>query len=53
MEENGILKPVTLVPKLEHQWEHGGEILTHSEILRQWTSLYFRPFSNLIRGKYY
>lgn len=51
MEENGILKPVTLVPKLEFQWEHGGEILTHSEILRQWTSLYFRPFSNLIRAR--
>lgn len=41
---------MSVVPKLEFQWEHGGEIITKSEILRQWTTLFFRPFSSLLRG---
>ncbi|GLV32446.1 hypothetical protein CBL_00845 [Carabus blaptoides fortunei] len=47
--ENGVFSPVTLVPKLEFQWEYGGELVTKSEVLRQWTTLYFRPFSRLLR----
>lgn len=35
---------------MEYQLEFGGSIASKSELSREWTSLFFRPFSKLYRG---
>ncbi|KAL3268592.1 hypothetical protein HHI36_007700 [Cryptolaemus montrouzieri] len=45
----GVLQPVVVIPKIELQLEYGANIPTKSELSREWTSLFFRPFSNLYR----
>ncbi|XP_044753470.1 little elongation complex subunit 2-like [Coccinella septempunctata] len=43
------LQPVIIKPKVELQLQYGANIPTKSELSREWTSLFFRPFSNLYR----
>ncbi|XP_076251590.1 uncharacterized protein LOC143190894 isoform X1 [Rhynchophorus ferrugineus] len=47
--EQGSLQPVILKPKLETQLNYGAKIPSKSELAREWTSLFFIPFSNLYR----
>ncbi|XP_022917698.1 uncharacterized protein [Onthophagus taurus] len=47
--ENNVLQPISLHVKLEHQPEFGGGILTKTELISQWVSLFFRPYSQLCR----
>lgn len=47
--EDGSLQPVTVIPKLEFQLEYGARIPTKSELVKQWTSIFFRPYSCLYR----
>ncbi|KAF2880289.1 hypothetical protein ILUMI_25885 [Ignelater luminosus] len=42
-------RSVTILPKLELQLELGANIATKQEVIREWTSLFFRPFSHLYR----
>ncbi|KAF5272131.1 hypothetical protein FQA39_LY01213 [Lamprigera yunnana] len=46
---DGNQRPITLVPKMEHQLEYGAALATKSELMRQWCDLFFRPFSHLYR----
>lgn len=36
---------------MEYQLDFGGSVASKSELSREWTSLFFRPFSKLYRGK--
>ncbi|XP_066157895.1 uncharacterized protein [Euwallacea fornicatus] len=47
--ENGALQPLILRPKLEHQLKFGARIPSKEELAKDWTSLFFTPFSNLYR----
>ncbi|XP_025834381.1 little elongation complex subunit 2 isoform X2 [Agrilus planipennis] len=47
--ENNTLQPVVVAPKLEYQLGYGAEEPTKSELSNLWTSLFFRPYSNLHR----
>ncbi|XP_060528734.1 uncharacterized protein LOC132703476 isoform X2 [Cylas formicarius] len=47
--ENNTLQPVILYPKLEMQLNFGANIPSKSELAREWTSLFFTPYSNLYR----
>ncbi|KAK4876435.1 hypothetical protein RN001_012857 [Aquatica leii] len=46
---DGKTRPVVLLPKVEYQLEHGANIATKTELVKQWTDLLFRPFSHLYR----
>lgn len=55
MEESPLatkpLQPVIVLPKIEYQLEYGVSIPTKTELSREWTSLFFRPFSVLYRAR--
>ncbi|CAG9762966.1 unnamed protein product [Ceutorhynchus assimilis] len=46
---NKTLQDVILKPKIEMQLKYGANIQTKSELIGEWASLFFRPFSNLYR----
>lgn len=46
---DGTKQPTILTPKVEYQLEHGAAICTKRELVRQWTDLFFKPFSHLYR----
>lgn len=47
--DNGTIRPVIVVPKLEYQLEYGARIPSKSELAKQWASVFFRPYSALYR----
>ncbi|CAH0556148.1 unnamed protein product [Brassicogethes aeneus] len=49
--ENGALMPVILRPKTEQQLKLGANIPSKSDLSREWTSLFFTPYSNLYRAR--
>lgn len=51
-EPGSPLKPLVILPKIEHQIKLGANISTKSEVIKQWSSLFFRPHSELKKGKF-
>ncbi|XP_017781436.1 PREDICTED: uncharacterized protein LOC108566190 [Nicrophorus vespilloides] len=45
----GNLQPITIVPKIEYQLDFGGGICSRTDLVKQWASLYFKPFCGLYR----
>lgn len=45
--------PVVIRPKIEQQLQYGANICSKSELARDWTSLFFRIYSNLYRARLY
>ncbi|XP_050310892.1 uncharacterized protein LOC126746615 [Anthonomus grandis grandis] len=49
LNSQGALHPAILNPKLELQHTYGANVASKSELSREWTSLFFTPFSHLYR----
>ncbi|XP_048518889.1 uncharacterized protein LOC109540142 [Dendroctonus ponderosae] len=46
---NGALCPVVLRPRLETELHYGAQLSSQSQLCREWTQLFFTPFSSLCR----
>jgi len=46
---NNSTRPLIIRPKLEFQLEYGASIPSKSELITEWTDLFFRPYSHLYR----
>jgi hypothetical protein len=51
--EGGVLYPVVVRPKIEQQLQYGANVASKSELARDWTTLFFRLYSNLYRARIY
>ncbi|KAL1491862.1 hypothetical protein ABEB36_012394 [Hypothenemus hampei] len=49
LNDNGSLQPIIVNSKVESQLSYGATIPSKEELINEWTSLFFIPFSNLYR----